>query len=266
MTGTAGGLSFYLGASTDTGRWWVERERLCYKWARWFKSETRCMKVRQDGGTRIQWEKDDGETGTATVTVAVRPKPAPPVNIASAAPPTAAGTTAAAAPSVAARATTPPPVRNAATPPPALKAGAAPVAKAAPLAAKASTATPPKPTAPAARPNAVAATAAPAKSTPKAPAAAAIPNMRVAAAPTPPYRIGGPPPPAYRVVSVATDDVLNVRGGPSTEHMAVAAIGPDATDVQILGPCRAEWCFVRHGDIVGWVNTYYLEEIAISAR
>ena len=35
LHGEAGGLAFYLGSATDSGRWWVERERLCYRWARW---------------------------------------------------------------------------------------------------------------------------------------------------------------------------------------------------------------------------------------
>lgn len=259
MSGSAGGLSFYLGASTDTGRWWIERERLCYKWARWFKSETRCMKVRQDGGNRIQWEKEDGETGTATVTVAALPKPAPPVSIARMQP------AAATQPPAAARAQPSTPARVA-VPSPRVASPQAPAATAkAKAAAPAPKAVAPLPSSPApsvakAQASAAAAAAKP-QPKPPAPAAAAIPNTRVAAAPSPPYRIGGPPPPAYRVVSVAFDDVLNVRGGPSTEHMPVAALGPDTTDVRILGPCRSEWCFVRHGDIVGWVNTYYLEEM-----
>lgn len=257
MTGEAGGLSFYLGSSTDTGRWWVAGDKLCYKWARWFKSEARCMKIRRDG-TRIEWEKDDGDTGTASMTLrkttpateladagAASAKPLPPSTprIATAMP----------IPSVA------PAAKTAATP-------AAPAVLAAPAkptsvktAAAAPTAVPPKIAATAPAPSLVplreaAATAPTVK--------AAAPGPRIAMQQTmPPYRVGGPPPPAYRVVSVADDDVLNVRQGPSAEHPAIAALQPEAHGVRMIGPCQGEWCFVRHQDVVGWVNRYYLEEI-----
>lgn len=240
LSGEAGGLSFYLGSSTDTGRWWVAGDRLCYKWERWFKSEPRCMAIRRDG-LRIAWEKDDGETGTGTVT-ASRPAPA---EIAAAAPRSAHP----AAPSP-----------LAATPP-----AAAPRAPAAAVAGPSAV----RPSAPGA-----AATLLPKAAVPKrppalaaVPAPAAAPTPRIAAqAPPPPYRVGAPPQPSYRVVMVADDDVLNVRQGPSAEHAAIAALGPDASGVRILGPCRSDWCFVRHNDIVGWVNSTYLAAVAESRR
>ena len=248
LEGDAGGLAFYLGSSTDTGRWWVERDRLCYRWARWFKSEARCMKIRR-AGTRIEWEKDDGETGTGTVTVAGRgasPREPAGERVASVRTPS--------------RATAPSPVEGTTAP----VTEQIPVAPAAPSAARASLA-------PRRAPDPAAPQLAEIKppSTPQPPQASATPSAsprRVAVAaltaPKPPYRIGGPPEPAYRVVSVADDDVLNVRQGPSADHAAIAALDPDARGVRILGPCRSEWCFVRHKDIVGWVNRTYLEAMA----
>lgn len=247
MTGEAGGLSFYLGSATDTGRWWVERDRLCYRWARWFKSEPRCMKVRRDG-TRIEWEKDDGDIGTGTVTARATP-PAAPERVAAAAtspapahPAHPVTTQAATTAAQAAKPLAAPPTARPATEATAAVPSRAPAPKSpppAPVAAAAGELPAPKPTV----------------------AATAPPGPRLASAPKPPFRVGAPPPPAYRVVSVADDDVLNVRRGPSTEHAAIAAIEPGATDVRILGPCRSEWCFVRHRDIVGWVNRTYLEEM-----
>jgi len=62
----AGDLAPILGSAKDRGRWWVEGEKLCSKWFRWFDAEIRCITVSQDG-PRLYWRKDDGETGTATL-------------------------------------------------------------------------------------------------------------------------------------------------------------------------------------------------------
>ncbi len=265
MTGEAGGLSFYLGSSTDTGRWWVAGDKLCYKWARWFKSESRCMKIRRDG-TRIEWEKDDGETGTAAMTLRKSP---PAEQIADANPP-ASKPLAPAVPRIAASAPT-------ATAVPAAKSAPALVAKSATVAAM--IAAPPKAApdktatrAPSPAAPKIATAAPPVRAASMVPLRAPAPPVPAANAPpggsrvamqqtTPPYRVGGPPAPAYRVVSVAFDDVLNVRQGPSQEHPAIAALEPEARGVRMIGPCQGDWCFVRHEDIVGWVNRYYLEEI-----
>lgn len=266
MTGEAGGLSFYLGSSTDTGRWWVAGDKLCYKWARWFKSESRCMKIRRDGN-RIEWEKDDGETGTASMTL----RKAPPAEQVAEQSAPASKAPAAATPRVAAA--TPAAATPAAVPAAAAKPVAAPQAAAAATAKTSppqlATTSPAPKTAPspaakvAIAPTRPASTAQPPAAEPPAPSAKApAPGPRIALSQTtPPYRVGGPPPPAYRVVSVASDDVLNVRQGPSAEHPAIAALEPQARGVRMIGPCQREWCFVRHADIVGWVNRYYLEEM-----
>lgn len=264
LAGEAGGLAFYLGSATDNGRWWVAGDRLCYKWARWFKSEPRCMKIRRDG-TRIAWEKDDGDSGTATLTLRKTP---PPEQIAAASKPAEQAATE---------------QRPAKTPPPAAAAAPAAAAKpvhAAQAAAAASVATT-KPVAAAPRQLA----AAPAPSVNKTPVPkrqATVPASQIAAAPrqpaplpaapqpqpplqpqspppSPPYGIGGPAQLTYRVVSVAADDVLNVRQGPSTEHPAIGALSPEARGVRMIGPCEAEWCRVRHQGVTGWVNRYYLQ-------
>ena len=261
MTGEAGGLSFYLGSSTDTGQWWVTSDKLCYKWARWFKSESRCMRIRRDGN-RIEWEKDDGETGTASMTLRKSP-PAEHVADAAAAPPRPIAQL---APRLAAVEPNGPPVQLAK--PPATPSPPATAAKAATTSSASVKAISPK--APAAATGLAAASVRTASMAPlRAPAAPAPtsnpsafgPRIAMQPAGVPPYRVGGPPPPAYRVVSVAYDDVLNVRQGPSAEHPAIAALDPEARGVRLIGPCQGEWCFVRHQEIVGWVNRFYLEEI-----
>jgi hypothetical protein len=68
--------------------------------------------------------------------------------------------------------------------------------------------------------------------------------------------------PSFRVRGVASYDVLNVRAGPSTDHMATAALLPDAVGVKIVGQCMAEWCPIAYRGITGWVNSIYLIEDA----
>ena len=65
VSAEAGDLAPILGSKKDRGRWWVEGDRLCSKWFRWFDAEVRCITVSRDG-SRLYWKKDDGETGTAT--------------------------------------------------------------------------------------------------------------------------------------------------------------------------------------------------------
>ena len=67
MSGRAGAtLAGMLGASSDTGKWWVDKARLCQKWRVWFDRENQCLRLRQTGST-IHWTRDDGKSGTARI-------------------------------------------------------------------------------------------------------------------------------------------------------------------------------------------------------
>lgn len=86
VSAEAGDLAPILGSKKDRGRWWVEGDRLCSKWFRWFDAEVRCLSVSRDG-SRLFWKKDDGETGTATLVEAPKSdapsqKPAAPQQVA----------------------------------------------------------------------------------------------------------------------------------------------------------------------------------------
>lgn len=61
----------------------------------------------------------------------------------------------------------------------------------------------------------------------------------------------------YRVVSVAADDVLNIRSGPSAGYPIVGLIPPRGRGVLIIGGCD-EWCRVNYDGVTGWVNGRYL--------
>lgn len=263
IAGEAGGLAFYLGSSTDTGRWWVADDRLCYKWSKWFKSETRCMRVRRDG-SRIEWEKEDGDKGTGTLTLRQTPLPAKPQTAsAERAPIRIINAQAAPAPQPSAAPQPEPieaapraiPQRNA--PPVAATASRPEAARAIDAAGAARR---PAPSEPRTTPNIQIAQAGIVGGGQPLPAAQS--NPRVGPAPSPPFRVGGPPMPpqgSYRVVSVAADDVLYVRVGPSKEHPSIGSIAPEARGVRMAGPCQGDWCLVRHLGVVGWVHSYYLQ-------
>lgn len=71
----------------------------------------------------------------------------------------------------------------------------------------------------------------------------------------------------YRVVNVASDDVLNIRSGPSAGHPIVGRIPPYGRGVHILAGCD-DWCPVRYNGVSGWVNGRYLaaEPLTAAAR
>lgn len=295
VSAEAGVLAPVLGSAKDRGRWWVENDKLCTKWFRWFDAGVRCLTIARDG-SRIYWRKvDDGETGTGTLVgkPADEPKaPATPTVVAKVdepAPkkPVKEGTYASQLagppreapadpvpekPSVVARADIATSSTDAAEGgPPALEFGAGfrDAAKHAEVIGQASAAG----TAPPAR----ARTAVlPAKEPHKAPAKAekkvqtkvavagpvqeqkraAASKARESAAQTSSSRTIA----LYRVVGVEDYDVLNVRRGPSEEHVQIASIPPRGRRVEIVGECRADWCPIKYGPVTGWVNRYYLAE------
>jgi SH3-like domain-containing protein len=61
----------------------------------------------------------------------------------------------------------------------------------------------------------------------------------------------------YRVIDVASDDVLNIRAGPSAGHAIVGAIPPGARGVRLVGRCQG-WCPISYNGASGWVKGRYL--------
>ena len=68
LSGRAGGLGWYLGAATDTGKWWVAGDQVCHRWSRWFDSVPQCLRLRKQGRI-LQWRTPDGHSGTATISM-----------------------------------------------------------------------------------------------------------------------------------------------------------------------------------------------------
>src|SRR5688572_29343874 len=73
LLGKAGDLAWYLGAATDTGKWWIAGDQLCHRWSRWLGSEPQCLRLRKEGRI-VRWRTHDGNSGTATIVVPASPK------------------------------------------------------------------------------------------------------------------------------------------------------------------------------------------------
>ena len=225
LSGQARGLASYLGAASDTGRWWVTSDhQLCHKWKRWLNSEPQCLRLGKDGRT-IHWWSQDGNSGTAVVAVPapIQPAALPP----RAQPEDKMRLTAAVAPP-------PPAVIVDPQLPPATPAGVVQPSKPEKEAIADATLIP--------------APAAEAVRTPVKSAALAPPEPE-------PKRAAQP---AFMVANVARDDVLNVRSGPSAEFDVVGELPPGSRGVTITGGCRSVWCPVQHQSTSGWVNRMYL--------
>jgi hypothetical protein len=262
MSGEAGGLAWYLGAATDTGRWWVAADQLCHRWSRWFNAEPRCIWLRRQGRT-LHWQSADGGTGTAKITVpavaeaSAAPSLVRPGRMRLAQPPGAeeAGGGAQAPEAKAPEATEVGPqpqlLQQAAAPtaqPPAAQLAAAPLP---------SLIAPPAAAAPADQPG---------PRVPAQPATSAWPAQQADAQPhAPAYPRPAQPPARFRVANVRHDDVLNVRSGPSADHDIVGELPPGSRGIAITSECRSRWCPVQLNATAGWVNSAYLAPEVIPA-
>jgi hypothetical protein len=72
MSGKAGVLTYFLGAESDRGRWWVSDGKLCQKWFKWLDAQPNCMRLAKEGH-RLFWRRDDGLSGTATIEASLPP-------------------------------------------------------------------------------------------------------------------------------------------------------------------------------------------------
>ncbi len=233
LSGEAPSLAWYLGTPSDNGRWWATSDQLCHKWNRWLNSEPQCMRLSKEGRV-IRWRSHDGYSGTAMISVP-------------------AGIQAAAVLPLAL--------------PSRMKQIVAPVPRPARAPEEASAEPPVGPDQP--PPQVVKETAVQAPAVPGAPVPA--PPAQARATPD-----NGPPPqhqaeakrdqaepkraaaPMFKVANVRSDDVLNVRSGPSADFDIVGALPPGSRGIAVTSGCRSQWCPVQHHAARGWVNSSYL--------
>ena len=65
-SGEAIGLGRYL-APTDSGRWWIEENRLCQQWTKWYDGRVFCFTLQALANDQLYWHRDDGEEGKARI-------------------------------------------------------------------------------------------------------------------------------------------------------------------------------------------------------
>ena len=66
MAARSGHLAQFTGSESDTGNWWVAREKLCQRWSTWLDGKAFCYTLRREGAT-VFWIRSDGRTGTAII-------------------------------------------------------------------------------------------------------------------------------------------------------------------------------------------------------
>ena len=52
--------------SSDTGKWWVEKDQLCQRWSSWMDGKIYCYKLTRNGSA-VRWVRNDGHSGTARI-------------------------------------------------------------------------------------------------------------------------------------------------------------------------------------------------------
>jgi hypothetical protein len=67
MSGQSKAIAQFTGTARDNGTWWVASNKLCQRWDNWLDGKQVCMTIRKDGQATLQWESNDGRSGTATV-------------------------------------------------------------------------------------------------------------------------------------------------------------------------------------------------------
>lgn len=65
-SGEAVGLG-RIARPTDSGRWWIDGNRLCQKWTTWYDGKPFCFVLSAAGEGRLAWVRDDGLKGVARV-------------------------------------------------------------------------------------------------------------------------------------------------------------------------------------------------------
>jgi Bacterial SH3 domain len=245
VSGEAGSLASTLGAAHDRGRWWIDNDRLCVKWFRWFEAQTRCLTVEHEGA-KIYWRDQSGESGTATIVKSdPRPDAVVPSRIVDAIQPsTPSGTPAPSSGSVAANPLPPNEADEEVRP---LRYAAVD------LAASILVGDSYKP-----EPNKLGVNASnpPTTSPTTATKLEPRPTDQIATR----TKTARDPEPSFHVTNVAVDDALTIRSGPSEYHPPVGLISPNGTGVRIVGACHEVWCPIRHQGSAGWVNRYYLAD------
>ncbi|MBW8318270.1 MAG: hypothetical protein K0M47_02505 [Rhizobium sp.] len=56
-----------LAKPSDTGRWWIDGNRLCQKFTTRYKGEPMCFALERFSDNKLKWTRNNGQTGTARI-------------------------------------------------------------------------------------------------------------------------------------------------------------------------------------------------------
>jgi len=65
-SGEALGLGRFVKPS-DTGKWWIDGDRLCQRFTTWYKGTPMCFELYKTGATNLKWIRNNGQVGTARI-------------------------------------------------------------------------------------------------------------------------------------------------------------------------------------------------------
>ena len=65
-SGEAVGLGRFF-TPKDSGRWWIDGDRLCQKWSQWYEGRVFCFSLERLPENKLIWRRDDGEEGVARI-------------------------------------------------------------------------------------------------------------------------------------------------------------------------------------------------------
>ncbi|MCF1469720.1 hypothetical protein GOZ89_16325 [Agrobacterium vitis] len=65
-SGEALGLGRFV-KPNDTGKWWINGDRLCQRFTTWYKGTPMCFELYKTGDKSLNWIRDNGQKGTARI-------------------------------------------------------------------------------------------------------------------------------------------------------------------------------------------------------
>ncbi len=64
--GKALGLGRFI-QPQDRGKWWIEGDKLCQQFTKWYKGSPMCFTLTRTGPKKLKWVRNNGETGMARI-------------------------------------------------------------------------------------------------------------------------------------------------------------------------------------------------------
>ncbi|MBV6656202.1 MAG: hypothetical protein KI785_00385 [Devosiaceae bacterium] len=65
--GEASGFAGRMAQPRDRGRWWIDGNRLCQQFERWYNGSPMCFDLTRTGPDTLRWVRDNGQTGRARI-------------------------------------------------------------------------------------------------------------------------------------------------------------------------------------------------------